>query len=262
MLAAIDICLRPTRDCELPHPCAHLVHAAILDMVRSLDVGVSAYMHEEAQVKPFTVSTMRNGTDNDGYSLRLAKDSECHIRVTALNRHVFEAVSGPIIAYSNLFGTIRLNGQEFAIDHASTDKPDGEISSFSELWRDCFSSVIMDFISPTTFRRKGLNVPLPDPQLVYGSLWQKWQAFSGIDVDEMVYASMIDSLVVSRADIHTSIWKFPQVTLKGFVGNVQFELVKNDSTDAKRLFAALSRLAFYSGVGYKTTMGMGQCRIK
>ncbi len=65
------------------------------------------------------------------------------------------------------------------------------------LFRDMGTSVELRFTSPTTFRRKGLSVPLPDPSLIYGSLWQKWQAFSGVSVDAQVFEEMLDTIALA-----------------------------------------------------------------
>ena len=48
----------------------------------------------------------------------------------------------------------------------------------------------------------------------------------------------------------------PQV---GFVGRVTYRLMAEDDA-ARCQLNALADLAFYSGVGMKTTMGMGQSR--
>ncbi len=49
--------------------------------------------------------------------------------------------------------------------------------------------------------------------------------------------------------------------MTGFVGSASFRLAKPVSTEARKLFGGLSSMAFYSGVGHRTTMGMGQCMV-
>lgn len=106
-----------------------------------------------------------------------------------------------------------------------------------------------------------MGVPLPDPQLVYGSLWQKWQAFSDVPIPDEVFAEMMDSLALRAMNGNTRVWKFPRNMIVGYVGTAEYQLVRKVSPEAQALFGGLTQLSFYTGVGCKTTMGMGQCNI-
>lgn len=48
----------------------------------------------------------------------------------------------------------------------------------------------------------------------------------------------------------------------GYVGRGQFALLGAVSAEDPRAIPALSRFAFYAGVGMKTTMGMGQTWVE
>lgn len=260
MLAAIDVSVYPTRDCELPHPCAFLLHAALLDMIRAEDPAMSDALHADTQAKQFAISTLWPRTRAQGDKLVIPKYTNCKFRVSAVGRPVFDAFSKAIFSRLAANSPISLLGREFLFVDAGMEPPHGGAATFEELLVDRGKSVEMRFVSPTTFRRRGVNVPLPDPALVYGSLWQKWQAFSDVRVEEGVYEEMSGALAVSAASIRTRMWKFPKFMLTGFAGGVLFELVRPVSCEARSLFNALSSMAFYTGVGYRTTMGMGQCR--
>jgi len=261
MLAAIDLRMYPKTDAELPHPCAHLVHAALLDAVRSVDPSLSSEMHDTSQVKPFALSTLWPRTRASGDTLAVPKYTECRLRVCALTRPVFEAVSAALFPRLASNGSIRLASHEFKLLHAALESPYGGAAEYADLLHDRGAGIDLRFTSPATFRRRGLNVPLPDPMLVYGSLWQKWQAFSNVQVPESVFEEMSAALALSRMDGHTRVWKFPRYMMTGFVGIAGYELVGKVSAAARELFGALSSLAFFAGVGYRTTMGMGQCRV-
>ena len=75
-----------------------------------------------------------------------------------------------------------------------------------------------------------------------------------------MYQELIDALALSRAAVRTRAWKFPRYLLTGFTGVAEFQLVKPVSSEARALFGALSSLAFYSSVGLRVTMGLGQCQ--
>lgn len=261
MLAAIDLRLYPKIDTELPHPCSHLVHAAVLEAVRSVNPKLSDVLHMDVQTKPIAVSTLWSRARASGDALDIPKYTECRVRICTLTKPVFEAISAAVFPKVATHGSIKLASSEFTLLNATLEPPFGGVSSYSSLLETGRRNVMLRFTSPVTFRRSGVNVPLPDPLLVYQSLWQKWQAFSDEPVPEKIFEEMMSSVAVSALDGHTRVWKFPRYKMTGFVGVVGYELVKPVSDEAERLFGALSGLAFFAGVGYKTTMGMGQCRI-
>lgn len=261
MLAAIDLRLYPKKDASLPHPSGHLVHAALLEAVRTVDPCLSAQLHADSQLKPLAVSTLWSRARASGDALNIPGYTECRVRICTLTKPVFEAVSAAIFPMVASNRSIRLGNCEFALLDARLESPYGGVCNYSDLCARPRREVLVRFTSPVTFRRSGLNIPLPDQSLVYQSLWQKWQAFSDHLMPEHLFAEMMSVLAVSALDGHTRVWKFPRYKITGFVGLVGYELVKPASPDAMALFGALSEFAFYAGVGYKTTMGMGQCRI-
>lgn len=259
MLAAIDVRIYPTEDVELPHPSAHLLHAAVLNMVRSVDPDTSAFLHDTDQVKPLSVSTLWPRTRAQGDRLIIRRYTECRFRVCCLTRNVFEVVSAPILTACASKNCITIQGKDFVVIDVRMEPPYGGAQTFADIYRDIGPSAVLRFVSPTTFRRRGLNIPLPDPGLVYGSLWQKWQHFSDVSVEQEVVDEMMTALALSGAEIRTRVWKFPRFKMLGFAGVTRFELVRDVSPESRKLFGGLSSLAFYSGVGYRTAMGMGQC---
>jgi hypothetical protein len=48
--------------------------------------------------------------------------------------------------------------------------------------------------------------------------------------------------------------------LTGFQGNVHYEVKGSPAAPEALWLSSLARFALFSGVGYKTTMGMGQAR--
>lgn len=260
MLAAIDISLRADEECQLPHPCAHLLHAAVLDLVRLHNPAAAKMLHDDAQVKPFTVSTLITDRKPSSGTVSIPKEAKCSVRVCTAGKDAFDAIICPLFNALNVERLFHLKGFRFSATAAVMNPPLGGVESFKDMLDQPAATAEMQFVSPTTFRRKGLNVPLPDPQLVYGSLFQKWQTFSGLPASEELFQEMSSVIALTRTRISTSMWRFPRFVLVGFEGTAVYELTKSVSRDAYLLFAALSKLSFYTGVGYRTTMGMGQCR--
>jgi len=261
MLAALDVRMYPKQDCELPHPCAHLVHGAVLRLIRHEDQQMSHALHDDAQVKPFAISTVWPRTRARGDRMAISKYTECRLRLCTAGKPVFDAFTKPLFERLARNDSIDLQGTPFHLMDALLEPPFGGTAGFESLLTDKGREQRLRFVSPTTFRRQGLNVPLPDPGLVYGSLWQKWQALSDVQVDQRVFDELSPAIALSEARIGTRGWKYPRFTMIGFTGVAVYQIVRPVSAEARMLFAALSGLSFYTGVGYRTTMGMGQCRV-
>ena len=133
----------------------------------------------------------------------------------------------------------------------------------------------MEFASPTTFKVRGMSMPLPIPANVFGSLKNRWEQMTGTTIHDDLLPFIDYFVMLTKHDIHTQIMRFkkrqPEV---GFTGTVSYEIrkyssyfQKQDPTLADRLehhyddlanwVGLLTDFAFYGGVGGKTTQGMG-----
>ena len=144
------------------------------------------------------------------------------------------------------------------------------------------------FATPTFFKRGGgpaypdLMVPLPVPDLLFGSLLRNWNQFSPLPIppsplqggkqgDEEVLlkdifahnlemtahriASQPARLVFQKADGSYRTTAFP-----GFIGHCHFRLVGIRDSRIVQQINALADLAFFAGIGARTTMGFGVAR--
>jgi CRISPR-associated endoribonuclease Cas6 len=133
------------------------------------------------------------------------------------------------------------------------------------------------FTTPTFFKRGGgpaypdLIVPLPLPDLLFGSLLRNWNQFSPtsfveanllkevcshhLEITQHRITSQLARLVFPRED-----GTYRTTTFPGFVGSCSFRLVELHSPELVKTLNALADFAFYSGVGAKTTMGYGVAR--
>ncbi|MDR0653277.1 MAG: CRISPR system precrRNA processing endoribonuclease RAMP protein Cas6 [Synergistaceae bacterium] len=135
----------------------------------------------------------------------------------------------------------------------------------SEQIKSGFTSAEMGFrfVSPAGFKRDGRQIFLPLPELVFGGLLRKWRAF----VEPGAWQGAEDA--ITRIEIQSYRIQSHAVKLKadaerktdrilrGFTGETEYSL--RGITDAgHEAMSALSAFAFFSGVGYKTSQGMGE----
>ncbi len=135
--------------------------------------------------------------------------------------------------------------------------------------------IVLEFRSPTVFhlldekdddgqtpRRSPRRMHvLPDPALVFGELAGRWDGLTGGETQAATRAFAAARVVVARHDIRTHMYDYGNNRKQiGFTGRVAYELLGHDPADPPLLrhLNRLADLAFFTGVGSKTTQGMGQ----
>jgi len=118
--------------------------------------------------------------------------------------------------------------------------------------------VFLKFLKPTTFRRNDIDLPFPLPELVFKGLVKKWNTFSPIPVgvDLRPFYNLIK---VSKYSLRTYKVEFSKAgKLTAFWGYAIYDLSEVKHNDARRWFSVLLNFARWSGIGRKTTMGLGK----
>ncbi len=276
-LYALLIRLTAARDGRLRATQGHLAHAAFLGMVRQVDPALAEGLHSARGRKPFTISPLEGfGRRRDG---RLVIDAgrEGWLRLTLLDPTLFRA----FLAYFLEGGrrpALRLEQCDFGISEVISTPGSHPLAGYDSLaglrarWDAAeltanHRAVPLHFWSPTAFslragpgRGRRMHV-LPDPPLIFGELAGYWDRLAGDETQAAVREFAAGHVVVARHDIATHAFDFGGGRVQiGFTGRVTFELLNRDDPDMARHLHRLADLAFYTGIGYKTTMGMGQVR--
>jgi len=112
------------------------------------------------------------------------------------------------------------------------------------------------FRSPTSFRSQGQQLLFPTPDLFFGSLMQRWNAFARKKVTREI-AEDFRKILVTRYSLETQEVSFSDYKIIGFTGEVCYRIPPGTDPVVKKVVNALARLAPFAGVGYKTPMGLG-----
>jgi CRISPR-associated endoribonuclease Cas6 len=108
-----------------------------------------------------------------------------------------------------------------------------------------------------SFKKGDFHYPLPESSLVFSNLARRWNLNSPIALPEQPDCEKLTYAFFNIKTVPYSLRK--SGTVLGAVGKVVFLL--KCSENEKKYFHTLLRFAFYSGIGVKTTQGMGMCRI-
>lgn len=245
-------------------------HAAFLDIVRQVDGALSEKLHSENARKPFTVSPLMGlpkATLHDQKTVSLRAGWECWLRITILDDGLFRSFIEHFL-FGSARPEIRLGNSNFMVTEIETTPGShpwaGYLSSeelnqrldlpVPELWK-------FEFATPTQFGWKdGRIQTMPHPKQVFGNLAIAWRGMTGQDYVEPVERFVDENVIFGEYHLNTEYFTIKNKPHPGGVGKAQYINTGDPNHPLGRSLNLLAGLAFFTGLGRKTTMGMGQAR--
>jgi len=120
-------------------------------------------------------------------------------------------------------------------------------------------TVQIDFRTPTCFSSQGKTLLLPEARLILDSIARRTLSETGTDVEQ--FYRIVEGFTLEAYKLETVMVDFQRFTKPGFVGWCQFQIEKDLPPDDRKQLLALLRVMPYTGIGYKTTMGMGMVSL-
>ena len=275
-LISLVLILSPARDVERERPLPGWwgkgVHGLMMRVIQEGDPALSAAIHESNEATPFTTSSLIGRFPNRALDM----SGEYKLRLTGLRGDISKllldaAQSGGSLAPGS---SITLDQFPFIIKAAHWQPDSHELAS-SESYQAMAAgpllaaqqperTIRMRFFSPTNFSSKqrlsqnGQNIPFPLPDFVFGSLLQRWNAFSSVAFPAELRRYASECLHISRFEISSRSVLVGGGVQVGMTGQVTFRAHHYDRYWMS-IVHVLAAFAFYAGVGAKTGMGLGQC---
>jgi CRISPR-associated endoribonuclease Cas6 len=266
-LMAVVITVVPAEPVTMPPHLGRAVYQFWLDYLSQADSRLAQEIHDSQERKPFTCSGVIGGKRVSRSERQYTPDQPAWLRLTGLTpeicQHLQRLVDEPP-------EKIEIDRRPFTVQ-AVTAAPDEHEwaghSRYEALAAPYLLAQIepsyrvgMYFASPTTFRSQGLSQPVPLPGLVFGSLLDRWNNFSQVQLAAEVRRFAEECVALSQYRLRTrAIPLKEQVIEMGCLGMVRYHLVRRDKFWASMIHL-LAAYSFYSGVGYQTTIGLGQAR--
>lgn len=267
MLLSCVIDLQVNQESLVPPSMGQVLHAFFLDRVRLLDQQRSEVLHRPDEIKPFTLSPLWGKVAYQDYRWRLFPGEHYTFRITSLDSGLSRWLSEKWLP--TLVGKeIVLAGAIFLVAGFTvtpTEHPWAGLATFEEIYNryiECRADkkVGMYFYSPTTFRVKGNNCPLPEPRKVFLNLLHKWNRYSPVHLGDNFTDYIEANVNPGMYKLETKIMHFDCYKQVGFTGTCWFNVRDRQEAIFLKIVHMLAAFSFYAGVGYKTTMGMGQCK--
>ncbi|HWQ11201.1 MAG TPA: CRISPR system precrRNA processing endoribonuclease RAMP protein Cas6 [Roseiflexaceae bacterium] len=267
MPTALVLIIRPAAAGDVQPDLARAAHAAVLRLIATANADLAARLHDDDGPKPLTVSNLIGLTPR-GRVAAVTPDRTYWLRLTLLTPELEALVEGWT---PEAIGVLDLDGTAWRVEALAADEathPWAGRASYEGLAAPALLRAAggptrwtLEFAAPVTFRQRGLTMPLPLPDLVFGSLLDRWNAFAPLALPEEVRRFAAECVAVSRFELRSQAplgkGGAPQI---GAVGRCTYTAVNRD-----RYWLAcvetLARFALYGGVGAGTARGFGQVRL-
>ena len=255
--------IKPKDEVTIPATNGNFVHAMLLNLIREIDPELSGMLHKNVKNKPFTVSPIMGPAvaSDKGSHITLIKDKKYWFRITGLNDEVSSCLMrlnpDRVVIADEEFEVLGV----FREDHESKE---ARTTTFESLYNEWMGKRPADYIklkfySPTTFRVGRKNEPLPLPRLIFCGLIDKWNKYSPVPFDKGLIDLVDEGVILSEYNLSTRMYEFGRYRQVGFIGECRFKIKIKEPIWVKILHL-LADFSFFAGVGYKTTMGMGQTK--
>lgn len=266
MLLSLVLTLVSETTATLPLAVGRANHAAILARIDQFDPPLAARIHDGNGPKPLTCSSLLGARPHqDGLFIRAGQPYS--VRITGLAPEV----SAALIRF-----LLEQPPAEWVLDNQRFQVAETVCDPARHLWTGCTSYealaaatltderpaplVTLEFASPTAFKSKEMTMPVPLPGLVFGSLVERWNAFSPVTLSPDARRFGEEMVAISRYRLESRTVEQKNQGLRiGGVGEVTYRALSHDRYWLG-VMHMLADFALYGGVGLQTATGMGQAR--
>ena len=271
-LRALVLDLTALDEGVLPVLAGELAHAAFYAIVQSVDPALSQQMHDAQGRSAFALSPLygywRSPYDR---KVKVNAGQQGWLRISLLDDRVFEVFQEHLL--HSALPTIRLGEVRLAITHvygAPGSHPWCGFTTLDELRRVRAPPTLwaLEFASPTAIRwgeadNQARRIEIfPQPRMAVAGLRSRWDKLTGEtwgrEFEEWVERNVIVG-TVRRWQMES--FTYQRQRYRGGVGALEYHVLDAGHADNVAQLNRLLHLAFYTGIGYKTTMGLGQVRI-
>ncbi|MBK8799140.1 MAG: CRISPR system precrRNA processing endoribonuclease RAMP protein Cas6 [Anaerolineales bacterium] len=266
MLLSIILELTSQRAAVLPPHLGRAHHSVFLDW-GGFAPDLATALHDYDGAKPFTCSSLLGMTPTgDGLALRTGE--VVSVRITSLDARLSSQLEAHLTQAAP--AQWNLHNHPFALSAVICDAQRNAWSGSTtceELAAHYLAAgatpsptMTLEFAAPTAFKSREMQMPMPLPGLVFGSLLDRWNALSPVQLPDDLRAFAEEAVAISQYNLRSAAVRHKQGSvLIGGLGTVTYRALGGD----RYWLACLNLLAdfaLYSGVGVKTATGMGQVR--
>ncbi len=266
-LVSLVVTVQPLEAGTVPGHLGRAVHALLLRWLSSVDEPLARRWHDDSGVKPWACSSLVGARRMATDSRAVSADRTYWFRLCTLERETSAAL---LQVAESLPEAADLDGRPFRVLGATADPaahPWAATADYATLAAPHLLAgekpprrVALDFVSPTAFHVNGMNMPVPLPDLVFGGLADRWNAFSPVAVSPEVRRFCQTGLALNSFRLKSRGLPMKDGNLQiGGVGTARYVSVRYDRY-WQGVVTLMAEYALFASVGRGTAWGMGQAR--
>ena len=250
-------------DGHLPQSHGRLLHAAFLNAVRNINPVLSEHLHN-SNIKEFAVRhlILKQKVNNNRYFIQ--KGERAFFCVSGVGEDFIRTI---LEMEQTLF---HIAGISFIINKVYSSQKQLDIAGITSMeyllegviQLPVMRSLTLQFLSPTLFRIGNSEYAAADSRLIFGSLAERWNAFSDgfkIDTDEIKQLALELNPINWQGE--TRRYNItPSRCVTGFVGKFTYDLSAVPK-EKRYIFILLAEFGRFMGVGRLTAQGLGSIKI-
>lgn len=230
---------------------AEAINGLCLNIIEVSDPLLATCIHDERNNKSFTTRKL---------SLR---KNFLDLRITILEDNYFDRIANVLLNACTrpfLLNDYRLMVSRIMCSKESENYWANQIT-YNEIYEKASkedTKIFFNIHTPLAFKSGDNFIYLPYPDLFFKSLHNRWNTFSEIKFDNSLLEMIKENVFIDDYDIKTESLLSTTIKLKGCIGKVSYRALKKVDTNFIHYINTLSDFAYFSGVGIKTILGMGQ----
>jgi len=268
------------------------IHALFLTLVSSVDQELGDRLHSEKANKGFGLSPIQLATSDQRlvvssdknfskpnlkkanilqlkakslswHNQEISPSTPCWWRISLLDEVLFGKLTGlwlnlnPDCAFhlgsADLYITSILGTPQ-------SSQPWSNFATYQQIYdraSETERNITFHLATPTAFRQGKYDSPLPTRDNVFKSLCDRWNTYSAIQISP----DIIEPIFPSRFNIRTEVvTNYDKHHFIGCIGEIGYRVLGDVEPLVIKQINALADFAMFSGIGRKTTMGMGIAR--
>lgn len=230
----------------LPHVLPTFAHALIFKWLNRADPQLAEKLHETQAKPPFTVSISQANSSR----------RQMVLKITTLQTEILPSLLWGL--HKDLGKTLYIAGILCQVAKTVKIHPSTTYQKLAEI--PATQIIALEFVSPTAFTILGRKPQkeyqlLPVPELVFENLRNRWNQSAPTPLH---FPPPKWRTVVQKFKLQSEYLKHNKQVEVGFSGSIEYRFL---DSDCAQIATTLAHFAFYSGVGRKTGMGMGQVTL-
>lgn len=223
---------------ELNPNVASLFHGYLMSVV---DYSYADFLHYN-DIKPYT-------------SIIYMKDKKWYWKITTLTKKAYEEI---------ILSLLNKNPKTIYIEHKDIEVEVKSIeiqtSTYEDVYLDSKNIQRLHFITPTSYKSDGRYQIFPSVRVLLKGVANKINKFSdSVKIDEDELEKILASTDIRNYSLRTTVFNLSNAGIKSFLGYVDIYDPKDDYY--KNIISYLINMTEYTGVGVKTSLGMGGTKV-